>query len=92
MPMYDYHCEACGKVLEDVLIKVDEEQECPKCGEKMVRQVCAPTTFSTIVPTYPGSGAHKAGYIHKFQNRPAEKIQMGYCGGVSPQHPKGSLK
>jgi putative FmdB family regulatory protein len=36
MPIFEYHCEACGQDFED-LVGVhteDSEVSCPKCGEK----------------------------------------------------------
>ena len=59
---------------------------------KLVKLMGAPVTLTTIVPTYPGSQAKKAGYVHKFGNRAATKTQVGYGGSVSTAHPTGSTK
>ena len=91
MPIYDFEC-ACGAELENELAKVDEEVTCPNCGKVMTRLVGAPHMFTTIIPTYPGSGKHKAGSVHKFANRPATKTQVGYGGSVSADHPTGSTR
>lgn len=90
MPIYDYEC-TCGTRVDNELAKLDEDVHCPKCKAVMTRLDCAPKTLTTIVPTYPGSKRHKAGYVHKHGNRPSEKTQMGYGGGVSSDHPRGSL-
>lgn len=39
MPIYEYHCEACGYDLE-VLQKVDDAPliQCPQCGEDRLRK------------------------------------------------------
>jgi putative FmdB family regulatory protein len=86
MPLYDFAC-TCGTTCEE-LAAIDEEVRCPTCDDVMKRQISAPHVFTTIIPTYPGSGKHKAGYVHKHVNRPATKTQVGYGGGVSPDHPK----
>lgn len=53
------------------------------CGTQMTRLISAPKTLTTIVPTYPGSQKHKAGYVHRHVNRPATKTQVGVGGGVT---------
>lgn len=45
MPIFEYRCEACGKVF-DVLVKSserDQEQRCPQCQSEKVKKV-----FSTF--------------------------------------------
>jgi putative FmdB family regulatory protein len=91
MPIYDYECE-CGEKKLNELAKYDEKVYCDECGAEMARVMNSVHMFSTIVPTYPGSGAHKAGHIHKHGNRPATKTQVGYGGSVSSDHPTGSKK
>ena len=91
MPIYDYRC-ACGHTLDNELAKHDEDVPCEKCGAVMVRQNSAAHMFTTIIPTYPGSGKHKAGSVHKHVNRPATKTQIGYGGSVSSDHPTGGGK
>jgi putative FmdB family regulatory protein len=39
MPLYDYYCEKCEKVMEDVVCKVNKEAHCKVCGETMTRMV-----------------------------------------------------
>ncbi len=39
MPLYDYYCEKCEKVMEDVVCKVNKEAHCKECGEIMTRMV-----------------------------------------------------
>jgi putative FmdB family regulatory protein len=89
MPVYDYRCSCCSHLEQDVIAKLDEVVSCPACGEPMARLACAPHVLTTIVPTYPGSQRHKAGHVHKFQNQPATRTQVGYGGGQSPENPKG---
>lgn len=94
--MYDYACSQCGVVREELLDDTDPADDtvddCEHCHSPMERQHPAPVTFTTIVPTYTGSAKHKAGYVHKHGNRPAEKTQVGYGGSVSKDHPTGSMK
>lgn len=94
MPIYDFTCPDCGHTVEQIntIAEAEAGVKCPECDAVMERAVGAPHTFTTIIPMYPGSKQHKAGYVHQFGNRPAEKTQVGYGGGVSVDHPTGSTK
>ncbi len=49
MPLYDYHCKACGKEFELALTLQEHESgkaKCPKCGSKKVEQ--EPATFFAV--------------------------------------------
>jgi putative FmdB family regulatory protein len=82
MPVYDFNCTYCGATLENEIRMLSETVKCPNtnCNHVMDRVFPAPKFFTRIVPSYPGSGARKAGYIHKYQNRPATRPQVGYGG------------
>lgn len=46
MPVYDYACQACGTVFEQILTLREHEERkplCPKCRSKSVEQ--QPSTF-----------------------------------------------
>jgi len=95
MKVFDYQCPVCKARLKDVLVKDDDDApSCDSCSEEMdtyvlmVKLVSAPKLLTTIVPTYPGSNKLKAGYTHKFANRPATKTQVGVGGGIT----KGAIK
>jgi DNA-directed RNA polymerase subunit RPC12/RpoP len=83
MPMYDFECPACGHRFEDIA-KLDENVTCPSCTESWLcsdhHLMPATKTFTTIVATSRTSKRYKAGYSHKYVNRPAEKIQVGASG------------
>lgn len=86
MPTYDFECPACEhQVLDDIcsIATAEAGVACPKCSVFMTRLMNAPRMFTTIIPMYPGSKRFKAGYIHQFANRPAEKTQIGPGGSVS---------
>lgn len=52
MPIYDYICQKCGKVVKDAFAKMSEEPpRCETCGEKMERK---PTAFAP--DTFPADG------------------------------------
>ncbi|MFC1866839.1 zinc ribbon domain-containing protein [Thermodesulfobacteriota bacterium] len=36
MPIYEYKCNKCGKIFEQIVFPSDDEDkfECPSCGEK----------------------------------------------------------
>lgn len=91
MPLYDYVC-TCGHTSEELVKNAEEEVRCPECDSVMEKQDSAANIFTAIVPTYPGSNKHKAGYVHKYGNRPATKTQVGYGGSVSKDHPTGGGK
>lgn len=92
MPVYDFTCPKCGYELKDEIAKFDEKIACPKCKADMSHDHPAPRSFTSIIPTYPGSQRYKAGYVHKHGNRPATKTQIGYGGSVSKDHPTGGSK
>jgi hypothetical protein len=76
--MFDYRCNniGCEKTA------VDEEQVCPSCGSPgAVRCLTGGVTFTTIKATTNTSKRYKAGYVHKYQNRPAEKISVSVPRG-----------
>ena len=70
----DYYCRACGENYEFLHHPVDEPATCPECGSTDAeKRATGGTPLSVIVPTYPGSKKHKAGYVHSHGDRPAEK-------------------
>lgn len=32
MPMYEYRCNKCGEIFEELVSSDDEKVPCPKCG------------------------------------------------------------
>lgn len=87
MPMYNFHCEKCGEVFEDLVPSTVHDSECPTCHAPAMRTWVgqAPSLLNTIILDYPGSKKHKAGYVHSHGDRPATKIQSGYGGSQGPQ-------
>lgn len=89
MILYDYTCPNCGFEQENLVNSTDKDDVlCEQCSERMLRQTPATHDLVSIIPTYPGSKRRKAGYQHKFVNRPATKTQVGYGGGISQGEPK----
>ena len=45
MPLYDYHCDKCGKTFEIKvpLDKLNDEILCPYCDRPLERELCAPS-------------------------------------------------
>jgi hypothetical protein len=84
--LYDFEC-ACGYTHE-YLVTPTENVPCPLCHLVMKRCISSPRLFTTIIPTYPGSKKLKAGYEHRYINRPATKTQVGYGGSTSTNNPK----
>ncbi len=80
-----YICGNCASSYEFTHIPHDEPAVCPFCGSNNAELQLGGKTFAVIVPTYPGAMRRKAGYVHKFANRPAEKIAVSVPG-------KGSVR
>lgn len=58
---------------------------CPECGEEGHSIIAgAPSLLTTIIPSYPGSKKHAAGYVHSHGDRAATKVQSGYGGCGNP--------
>jgi len=83
--VFDFTCRKCGAEHPNVLIDTDKDPtpQCSKCHIDLSVNMPLTKQFSTIVPTYPGAKAKKAGYQHLHVNRPATKTQVGYGGGVT---------
>ena len=79
----DYECPACGKESLDLLVDSGEVPTCEDCSTPLQKVFVGRHLFNTIIPDYPGAKRRKAGYVHQYVNRPAEKIQSGYGGTVS---------
>lgn len=69
MPIFDYHCEACGHTF-DVLQKAGEGalRKCPKCGKlKLKKQLAAPNFHLK------GSGWYKTDFKDKSAKKDGDK-------------------
>ncbi|MBA2708687.1 MAG: hypothetical protein H0U59_12855 [Gemmatimonadaceae bacterium] len=75
MIMHDFHCDQCNLDFED-LVQSDEKKTPCVCGATADRVMSAPKMFQEIVPTTLTSKKLKAGYVHHFNNKPAEKISV----------------
>lgn len=85
MVMYDFFCTSCEKNFEDLVENGTANLQCPVCGELSERVwLKTATTFSTIVPNYPGSSARTAGGCEE-AHRPATKIMSGPAGCTTPK-------
>jgi putative FmdB family regulatory protein len=60
MPLYEYQCNDCHKVVE-VLVRSSEKPECPECGSvKLEKQLSIPASPSTGSSSLPVSDASQA--------------------------------
>jgi len=76
LKMFDYGCAACGHQFE-TLVRDDAEVECPECHESpATRRATGGHIFTVITATSRTSKKYKAGYVHNYQKRPAEKISV----------------
>lgn len=61
MPIYEYACQGCGKVFEELIIRRADEAElaCPACGKREVsRQMSRPAA----APSSGGGGGGGGGF------------------------------
>ena len=45
MPIYEFQCEECGEVFEELVLRKDEEVECKKCKSKKVKKLVSKVAF-----------------------------------------------
>ena len=82
MPTYDYQCEKCNTVFEEVRHISDRKNVvCPSCGSDKIRQVfiTAPMIFGDMQPHYNrGMGCHVTGK-KDYERKKKEKglVEMG---------------
>ena len=73
MPMYDFSCQNCNAVFEELLTKNEDAAVCPQCGTaEAVRMLSAPSPLKT------GAFPFKPGPVHPMAN------MAGGCGGACP--------
>jgi len=78
MPMYDFSCQDCATVFEELLVKDGEAVVCPRCGSaNTVRQVSAPSPLRT------GAFPFKPGPVQPMAARMAGGCGNGGCPGGS---------
>lgn len=78
----NYTCRACETQFEFTSMSADDPPTCA-CGSREVDAHMGGNLFHTIVPSYNGSQKQKAGFVHKFANRPAEKVSISVPKGGS---------
>jgi len=68
MPLFDFECPACGKVVE-LLVKADAVPECPACGagamKKLVSRPSAPGTSGAKLAAARGQ-ARREGHFSNY--------------------------
>lgn len=79
MLMWDFKCNTCGREFSDLVESTATTAICPCCentGQKIYNT--SAKVLTTIIPTYPGCKAQKAGYVNtSHANNPATKVQVG---------------
>jgi len=58
MPIFDYHCEDCGKQSEIFISTSEYQPECSACGSRNLKKMISkPSSFSgASASRFPGSG------------------------------------
>lgn len=58
MPMYEYRCQECGKLYEQLrrMSEADTNLECPHCGGKNVERQVSACSFSGFASSGSSSG------------------------------------
>ena len=69
MPIYEYHCQACGSELE-ILQKISEppRRQCPDCGENQLKKLVSAASFQLK-----GTGWYATDFKDKDKPKPSEK-------------------
>jgi putative FmdB family regulatory protein len=71
-----YFCRECGVEYEFLHHPADEPAKCPRCSSTDARVQLKVHVFRTIQATSLTSKQFKAGYVHRYVNRPAEKVAV----------------
>lgn len=75
MPLYDFKCNQCGNVEEEIVDSGVLTVTCVQCGGVAERiYLTCPKQLTVIIPDYPGCKKHRAGYVHTHADRPATKV------------------
>jgi len=77
MPLYDYHCPACGHRFE-ALVRADSTPACPQCGSiRLERQISAPVPpgQSKAIIASARRQAAREGHLSNFSK--AERGKLG---------------
>lgn len=66
MPMYEYHCQACGRDYEELVRggTRDEDVVCPECGERQSRRKVSVFAFSGVKAAASSGGGGGGGCGH----------------------------
>lgn len=66
MPMYDYHCRACGHEFEEIKpAALKTPIKCPKCRAKRAARVFNPRGIAVLVKHTPGSPRLNRGRVRR---------------------------
>lgn len=63
MPMFDFRCEACGHIFEELVSSSSQTPECPKCQSSKVARLLS--RFSVRTGTSGGGSVPPVGGGHK---------------------------
>ena len=69
MPLFDYHCEACGKVNEILVSSTSEPLNCSYCGSSDVKKLISAHSSLSGAPStrLPGAGDTGCCGSHPYQ-------------------------
>ncbi|MFH1437256.1 MAG: zinc ribbon domain-containing protein [Pseudomonadota bacterium] len=45
MPIYEYRCESCKQVFEELIFSSDEKPSCPKCSSDSTHRILSPVSW-----------------------------------------------
>lgn len=45
MPIYEFHCDDCGKDFECLMLRADDPSDCPQCDGKKTRRLMSTCGF-----------------------------------------------
>ena len=77
MPMYEYRCNKCGEIFEELVSSDDEKVPCPKCGstetEKLLSACASHTKGGAVSTTSVTSANGSSAPVRTSENMPMRK-------------------
>ena len=92
MPIYEYVCEACGRITECMQRVADPPPPaCPECGDARLARLVSRTTFQLkgggwYKDLYSGSKSEGGGTSKPTSDAPAASTPSPSTGGAAPSH------
>jgi putative FmdB family regulatory protein len=85
MPLYSYHCDACGPFTDwQPMTRSDQMVACPSCSAQSQRQLAAPSLSAVSAHN---RIAHERNERSTEAPRVVQRAELGSHGGYGHHHP-----